>query len=536
MKLLWKHLQDNRHRFVIALCIGLLYTAICVVVPTISGKLINGFIESISDGTKILFVYLVCSLLQIIFFLFDQKASKHFEVRQKQIMRRNIFDAISHKDHLSKEKIASYSSFINNDIPTASSQFFLGAIDIIKCIALICFSAFSLMKVHYALGLIVLILSVSIVYIPNLIRNKSGAARATYSEAMATYNTQLQSYLGGLKVIASFRYHKRANEFLEKNNSAASASEIVLCKHQRFVQGVTAFLQTAKTVLILTIGVMLIAKKEINVGDLVVVLELDEVIGAPIEFLSYMIHGKNEAAPLVEKYGNIVDSKERNSTDLSTIDSVDSIEIRNVNYHTGDIEILRGITTSFERHKKYIITGSSGSGKSTLLNVLARMVEVSSGCIFVNGHDVQTIKKSAYRDKVCIVFQEPYLFETTLEENILLGRNITQSRYHEIIDRLQLSYLLERYANRTISPELADTLSGGEKQRVCLARAMVGHPEVYLLDEVTSALDKNTAWAIETAILSEKATIIHVCHKPTPELYDQYDVHLEIDKGTLKEM
>lgn len=132
---------------------------------------------------------------------------------------------------------------------------------------------------------------------------------------------------------------------------------------------------------------------------------------------------------------------------------------------------------------------------------------------------------------MCIVFQEPYLFETTLEENILLGRDIPQSRYREVVERLHLSYLLERYADCTMSPALADTLSGGEKQRVCLARAMVGNPELYLLDEVTSALDKDAAEAIESAILSETAAIIHVCHKPTPELYSRYDKHLRIEHG-----
>ena len=534
MRLLWKHLQNNRFRFALALCIGILYTAVCVVVPTISGRLINGFLENASIGFQILLVYLLCSGLQIVLFLLDQKASKALEIYQKQTMRGNVFSAISLHDCLSKEKTASIISFVNNDIPVASNQFFLGTIDIIKCVSLICFSAVSLINVHYILGLIVLLLSVSIVYVPNLMRRKSGEARVAYSEAMAAYNAQLQSFLGGLSVVASFRYAKRAGKFLEERNSRATASEIALCAHQRFVQGVTAFLQTAKTVLILTAGVMLIARNAINVGDLVIVLSLDEVIGAPIEYLSYMIHGKNEAMPLVQRYDSIVSAEASGPAGVSVMTGVEAIEVEDVSYSAGDIQILRGITVCFERGKKYIITGPSGSGKSTLLNILARMAEPTSGCVLVNGHNIQTISKETYRDKICAVFQEPYLFETTLEENILLGRTVPQTRYHEIIDRLQLSYLLERYAGQTVSPELAETLSGGEKQRVCLARAMVGQPEFYLLDEVTSALDKGTAHAVETALLSEKAAVIHVCHKPVPELREQYDVHLQMEQGALK--
>lgn len=535
VKLLWKHLQTNRPRFVWALCIGVLYTAICVVVPTVSGRLINSFLESVTAGAKILLVYLLCSALQILFFLLDQRASRHFEICQKQLMRKNLFAAVSRRDHLTKEETASVASFLNNDIPAAASQFFLGTIDILKCAALIGFSAFSLMKVHYLLGLIVLSLSVSIVYVPNLIRKKSGEARTAHSDAMAAYNARLQSFLGGLHVIAAFRYAGRANALLEVRNSAAAESETVLCRHQRFVQGVTAFLQTAKTVLILTVGVLLISKKEIDVGGLVVVLTLDEVIGAPIEFLSYMLHSKNEAAPLVRKYDEIVCPGESEPTGSDSLENVASIWIKDVSYRADSLEILRDITAGFEKGEKYIITGPSGSGKSTLLRILARMAEPASGCVLVNGRDARTIQKDAYREKVCAVFQEPYLFETTLEENILLGRNIPQSKYRDVIERLRLSYLLERYSGQTISPELADTLSGGEKQRVCLARAMVGQPEVYLLDEITSALDKDTAQAIESAILAEKAMVIHVCHKPAPELLGQYDAHLRMEQGKLRE-
>lgn len=451
-------------------------------------------------------------------------------------MRKNVFCAISRKDYVKKEKIASYTSFINNDIPAASSQFFLGTIDIIKCVTLIGFSALSLINVHFILGFIVIILSISIVCIPNLIRKKSGASRKAYSDQMAAYNAQLQSYLGGLKVIASFRYHGRANRFMERRNNEVTSSELVLGKHQRFVQGVTAFLQTLKTVLILVIGVLLITRKEINIGDLVVVLELDTVIGAPIEFLSYIIHGKNEAIPLIEEYANIVETQEDASDGVAPIETVEALRLRDVEYHVGDMKILQGITSDFEKRKKYIITGPSGSGKSTLLNLLAGIKKASSGSILVNGADISASNKAAYRDKVCAVFQEPYLFETTLEENILLGRDIPQWKYHSVIDRLKLTYLLERYADCTVSAELADTLSGGEKQRVCLARAMVGQPEFYLLDEVTSALDKDTARTIESAILSEDAAIIYVCHKPTPELYDQYDVHLQLEQGKLQEV
>ena len=140
-----------------------------------------------------------------------------------------------------------------------------------------------------------------------------------------------------------------------------------------------------------------------------------------------------------------------------------------------------------------------------------------------NGESLREILAQDYYRKVCPVFQEPCLFHATLEENILLGRQISEDTYRDVIRKLNLEYLLERYHGEEITPEVMEKLSGGERQRVALARAMVGKPEVYLLDEVTSALDAQTSEKIEEVLLQEDACIIHICHKANPRMLPRYD-------------
>ena len=94
--------------------------------------------------------------------------------------------------------------------------------------------------------------------------------------------------------------------------------------------------------------------------------------------------------------------------------------------------------------------------------------------------DQKSWNQEAFYGMVCPVFQEPYLFHATLEENIKLGRDISEKEYHAILDQLNLGYLLKRYAQREISAKIVDQLSGGEQQRIALARAMAGKPQVYL--------------------------------------------------------
>jgi len=126
--------------------------------------------------------------------------------------------------------------------------------------------------------------------------------------------------------------------------------------------------------------------------------------------------------------------------------------------------------------------------------------------------------------KMGIVFQEPYLFGFSLKENIIMGRNVKDSDYEAILKKLNLGYLLERFSDVELDTEMVAKLSGGEKQRIALARAMVGKPQVYLLDEITSSLDEQNAREMEEILLAEDAMVLYVCHKIIPELKGQYEM------------
>ena len=104
-----------------------------------------------------------------------------------------------------------------------------------------------------------------------------------------------------------------------------------------------------------------------------------------------------------------------------------------------------------------------------------------------------------------------------------MGREVSDSDYAAVMKKLNLDYLLDRFANNELNTEMVSRLSGGEKQRIALARAMVGKPQVYMLDEITSSLDEQNAREIEEILLAEDATILYVCHKIIPELKDLYE-------------
>ena len=202
----------------------------------------------------------------------------------------------------------------------------------------------------------------------------------------------------------------------------------------------------------------------------------------------------------------------------------------------GELKLLNNITLRFAPGKKYLITGPSGSGKTTLLKLLAGLPGTPyTGSILLGDTDIRQIPDASYYSRVCPVFQEPYLFHVSLKENILLGRDVEEAYYLDILKELNLQYLLDRYKDQEITPEILEKLSGGERQRIALARAMAGKPSIYLLDEVTSALDPANARLIESLLLDVDATVIHIAHKSVPELLPRYDGVFRLWDGTLQD-
>jgi len=158
-------------------------------------------------------------------------------------------------------------------------------------------------------------------------------------------------------------------------------------------------------------------------------------------------------------------------------------------------EILGGVSLKVDRGELLTIMGPSGAGKSTLLRLINRLSEADSGTILVDSRDIKDYDPRELRRRVGMVFQIPVVFKGTMRDNIAFGKKLWNTDAD--VDRLA--------AEAGLPPALMDAdatnLSVGEKQRVCIARALANKPEALLLDEPTSALDKASAEKVESLLL-----------------------------------
>ncbi len=195
------------------------------------------------------------------------------------------------------------------------------------------------------------------------------------------------------------------------------------------------------------------------------------------------------------------------------------VEMRGVSFsYSGRQPVLQGFDLKLEAGIKVGLVGVSGSGKSTVAKLMARLYDVDSGAVYIDGIDIRELRLGCLRTKLCYVMQDAVLFDRTLKENVLLGNpSATMKDLRHAIEIADLEELLQRLPKVWDSPlgPRGSALSGGERQRVALARAVVQNPSLLLLDESTSALDAPSERRVLTNLAQHfrNQTMVFISHR-----------------------
>lgn len=212
------------------------------------------------------------------------------------------------------------------------------------------------------------------------------------------------------------------------------------------------------------------------------------------------------------------------------------IEFRNVDFGYDTRQILKDVSFRIPERTSTAIVGPSGSGKSTICNLLARFYDVNAGSIVVGGHDVRELTCDSLLTNISMVFQNVYLFHDTIRANICFGKpDATEEEMIEVAKRARCHDFIMALPDGydTVIGEGGGTLSGGEKQRISIARAMLKDAPIIILDEATASIDPENEHLIQNAIseLTRGKTIITIAHRIAT--IEQADQILVVDDGRI---
>ena len=208
------------------------------------------------------------------------------------------------------------------------------------------------------------------------------------------------------------------------------------------------------------------------------------------------------------------------------------IELDGVSYAYGENRVLEGVDLTVRKNGKYLIVGPSGGGKSTLLKLLRKYFGPDQGRILVDGQNLSEITKESFFRSISNVEQQVFMFDDTLRNNLTLYRDISEEKLTRAIREAGLGMFVEKLPHGldTVIEDNGRNISGGERSRIAIARALLNDSDILILDEAFQSLDYDTARAIESTILSlEHLTVLNVSHIIIKENRDLYNQVLYVD-------
>ncbi|GKQ36755.1 ABC transporter ATP-binding protein [Streptomyces sp. A012304] len=283
------------------------------------------------------------------------------------------------------------------------------------------------------------------------------------------------------------------------------------------VLGLAVTVQAVFTAL-LALGAYLALGGDIGAAEVLAVLVLAARCADPLLSLAEMSGGIRAARAELTRLDDVLNTKPLPEPRAPREPSRHDIEFDAVTFRHGDRAVADGVTLSVPEGRRLAVVGPSGAGKTTLLQLLARFHDVDAGAVRIGGVDVREMDTAALMARIAIVFQDVYLFDGTIEENVRLGRpDATDAEVRAAAAAARLDEVIERLPGGWSADvgEGGALLSGGERQRVSIARALLKDAPIVLLDEVTSALDPVNEAAVHAGIeeLMAGRTVVLVAHR-----------------------
>lgn len=368
--------------------------------------------------------------------------------------------------------------------------------------------------------------------------DKMAQAEKKVSAKNENYTSALKDALSGFAVVKSFKAEAQMIRIFKENVKTLQNEQ---CKRRK----IQAFIQTCGSAagIIAQFGVFLVGAylalsgKVVTAGTLIIFVQLMNYVVNPISVLPTCFAERKSAKALVEKIATSLQENIREEGKIEQKSLTSGISIRNLSFgYTDEKQILKDIHFHFALGKKYAIVGASGSGKSTLLNLLMASYKNYTGGIYYDETELKELSSENVYEIVSIIQQNVFIFNATIQENVTMFRDFPQEEIERAISLSGLSALLNEKGEDYLCGENGNALSGGEKQRISIARSLLKQSQILLVDEATSALDKETAYQVSIAILDlDDITAIVVTHALDEQLLKQYDGILTLKNGELIE-
>lgn len=479
-------------------------------------------------------------LLCVVLFLLKYLSEPRFIRQAMQQYRDFAFQKLMQKSISSfrDESTATYLSALTNDAASVEADYLAQQLSLITK-AVTFFGALLMMLWNsplltvVAVGLTVLPLAASL-----LTGNRLTASQKRVSERNRDFTAALTDCLSGFTVVKTFKAEREIFHLFAESNHALENEKFNSRKLKVLVGMIGAV-----TGIIAQLGVFLagawlvLTGNGLTAGTVILFVNLMNFMIEPIAELPALLAGRKAACGLIDKLAEALEKHTENEGSVKLTGLAHGIRLENVSfgYESGK-DVLHGITTQFQAGKAYAVVGGSGSGKSTLLHLLMAGSTDYQGRILLDGTELRDVSPESLYEILSVIQQNVFVFNASIRDNVSMFRSFSREELDEAIEHAHLKELIASRGSDYLCGENGCGLSGGEKQRISIARSLLKKSSVLLADEVTAALDAETAYRVSDDILDLTGiTRIVVTHTLEETLLRRYDGILVLKNGRIEE-
>ncbi len=523
---------------VVIICIAKLFTNIIKILYAFS---LMSVISSLSENNKAIFLksilFMITTIIvQNILYFINIYLDKRFIRKNMICLKEKTFNSIFQYniEEFSKKSIKEYTSILLNDLSIIENRFFGSLISLLDSITMIICSCIGVIYISPWFLLAFPITMLICIYFPKIFDKKIQKLNEDIINNNVKYTGIADEQLRGFKTIKSFNISSFAEE--ERNNvieDLEKSKEMF----SRFISIANSTLSIFAIILIFCIyyfGGNLVLKGSITLSGLIALNQiLSNIINSCI-FLPQHVQMMNSAKSVVNRCFEIINYK-NTDTNLHIPNKNYNITLSDVSYKydKNNESTINGVSLLLEHGKKYAIIGQNGSGKSTLIQLLAGHLKNYTGSIKFDNYEQKEISRQSLYSQIAYMSQEVFMFDKSLNDNINIFNELDQNCYDNIINILGINSIKDKYTSKN---NHSLTLSGGEKQKIALARVLLRNASIILADEPTSALDTIASSEFEQFLLSLNDKMCIVITHDIDEHLNNYDAVIVIENGKIIEV
>ncbi len=523
---IWGYLKQFLGRLGLALLATLVTTGIALLLPYLVKVAVDDYIakDNLSGLAVLSILYLSLAGLRLLAAYWQGYLSHWVGQHIIHVMRQDLFEKVTHQSlrFHEKEQVGQITSRLTNDVNAIANFISDGAVNLFADLIVVVGIIIIMFIIQWKLTLITLISIPLALFSMRFLGDKMRKAYSEVQQALADVNTGVEQGLAGMRVVKSLSRESFTIERFEQlslQNMKANLKTSLIFAAVFPTMTITNMLGIA---LILGYGGSRIAAGQMSVGILMAFFAYVYRLYGPLRELG-LVYGSIQAAGA--SLDRIIEYMDR-TTELYEADKPrrpedgfkGALQVEKVCFSYDEDVILKNIDFSVEAGTSVGIVGFTGAGKSTLAKLLARLYDVDEGVIRLDGVDVRDLAIKKLRQLVTIVPQDVFLFADSILENIRYGNPqasdeeviaaARQAQVHRFISELAGGY-------NTEVGEMGVKLSGGQKQLLAFARAILANPKVLILDEATANVDPQTEAIIQQAMFSiarDRTTLI-IAHR-----------------------